>query len=123
MNIMRIKLVLSLATILALSCQQNSSKVQDSTSDNVEVTNSLTKEEQKTELKNLYMMVEKVLIKESDNKIRAKMISNFFLKSKLSEKDKNDILKKAIIKLDLSSEDRKQITLSLSYLRRMDLKK
>ena len=50
-------------------------------------------------------MVEKVLVKESDNKIRAKMISNFFLKSKLSENDKNDILKKAMIKLDLSTED------------------
>ena len=120
---MRLKLVLSLSTILAMSCQQNPSKVQDSTSDNVEVTNSLTKEEQKTEFKNLYMMVEKVFVKESDNKIRAKMISNFFLKSKLSEKDKNDILKKAMIKLDLSTEDRKQITLSLSYLKRMELKK
>ena len=68
-------------------------------------------------------MVEKVLVKESDNKIRAKMISNFLLKSKLSENDKNDILKKAMIKLDLSTEDRKQITLSLSYLKRMDSKK
>ena len=47
------------------------------------------------------MMVEKVFVKESDNKIRSKMISNFFLKSKLSEKDKNDILKKAMIKLDV----------------------
>ena len=120
---MRLKLVLSLAAIFALSCQQNSSKVNDSTSDNIEVSSSLTVEEKKIEIKKLYMMVEKVLVKESDNKIRAKMISNFFLKSKLSEKDKNDILKKAIIKLDLSSEDRKQITLSLSYLRRMDSKK
>ena len=32
------------------------------------------------------MMLEKVLVKESENKIRAKMISNFFLKSKLSSK-------------------------------------
>ena len=39
---MRLKLVLSLAAILALSCQQNPSKVQDSTSDNVEVSNSLS---------------------------------------------------------------------------------
>ena len=36
---MRLKLVLSLVVILALSCQQNPSKVQDSTSDNVEVSN------------------------------------------------------------------------------------
>ena len=34
---MRLKLVLSLAVILSMSCQQNPSKVQDSTSDNVEV--------------------------------------------------------------------------------------
>ena len=120
---MRLKLVLSLAAILALSCQQNPSKVQDSTSDNMEVSSSLSLEEQKIERKKLFMMVEKVLVKESDNKIRAKMISNFFLKSKLSQKDKNDILKKAIIKSELSTEDRKQITLSLSHLRRMDSKK
>ena len=120
---MRLKLVLSLAVILTMSCQQNPSKAQDSTSDNVEVSNSLNKEEQKTELKNLYMMVEKVFVKESDNKIRAKMISRFFLKSKLSENDKNDILKKAMIKLDLSTEDRKEISLHLPRLKRMDLKK
>ena len=120
---MRLKLMLSFAAILALSCQQNSSTVQDSNFDNVEVSNSLSNEEYKTEFKKLSMMVEKVLVKESDNKIRAKMISNFFLKSKLSENDKNDILKKAMIKLDLSTEDRKQITLSLSYLKRMDSKK
>lgn len=120
---MRLKLVLSLATIFAVSCQQNPSKVQDVTSDNVEVLNSITKEEQKIQIKQLYLMVEKVLVKESDNKIRSKMISNFFLKSKLSENDKNDILKKALIKLDLSTEDRKQIILSLSHLKRMDSKK
>ena len=120
---MRLKLVLSLAAILALSCQQNPSKIQDSTSDHVAVSNSLSLEEQKIEFKKLYIMVEKVLIKESDNKIRAKMISNFFLKSKLSEIDKKDVLKKAMIKLDLSTEERKEITLSLSYLRRMDSKK
>ena len=120
---MRLKLVLGLAIILAMSCQQNPSKVEDSTPDNVEVSSSFSIEEQKIEYKKLYMMVEKVLVKESDNKIRAKMISNFFLKSKLSENDKNDILKKALIKLDLSSEDRKQIILSLSRLKRMDSKK
>ncbi len=120
---MRLKLVLSLAVILSISCQQNPSKVQDSTSDNVEVPNSLTKEEQKTETKNLYRTFEKIFVKESDNKIRAKMISRFFLKSKLSKNDKNDILKKAMIKSDLSIEDRKEIYLHLSRLKRMDLKK
>ena len=120
---MRLKLVLSLAAILTLSCQQNSSKVQDSTFDNVEVSSTLSIDEQKTEYKKLSMMVEKVLVKESDNKTRAKMISNFMLKSKLSENDKNDILKKAMIKLDLPTEDRKKISLSLSYLRRMDSNK
>ena len=120
---MRLKLVLSLAAIMAMSCQDNTSKVQDSVSDKVEVSNSLTKEEQKTEFKNLFMMVEKVFVKETDNKIRSKMISKFFLKSKLSEKDKNDILKKAMMKLDLSTEDRKEISLHLSRLKRMDLKK
>ena len=120
---MRLKLVLSLAAIMAMSCQDNTSKVQDSASENIEVSNSLTNEEYKIEFKNLSMMVEKVFVKESDNKIRAKMISNFFLKSKLSEKDKNDILKKAMIKLDLSTEDRKEISLHLSRLKRMDLKK
>ena len=119
---MRLKLVLSLAAILTLSCQQNSSKVQDSTSDNVEASSTLSIDEQKTEYKKLSMMVEKVLVKESDNKTRAKMISNL-LKSKLSENDKNDILKKAMIKLDLPTEDRKKISLSLSYLRRMDSNK
>ena len=120
---MRLKLALSLAAIFALSCQQNTSKVQDSVSDKVEVSNSLANEEFKTEFKKLSLMVEKVFVKESDNIIRSKMISNFFLKSKLSQKDKNDILKKAIIKSELSTEDRKQITLSLSHLRRMDSKK
>tara|TARA_B100000683_G_scaffold250360_1_gene265411 strand:+ start:364 stop:726 length:363 start_codon:yes stop_codon:yes gene_type:complete len=120
---MRLKLVLSLAAILTLSCQQNSSKVQDSTPNNVEVSSTLSVDEQKTEYKKLSMMVEKVLVKESDNKTRAKMISNFMLKSKLSENDKNDILKKAMIKLDLPTEDRKKISLSLSYLRRMDSNK
>ena len=38
---MRLKLILSLAAILVLSCQQNPSKVQDSTSDNMEVSNSI----------------------------------------------------------------------------------
>ena len=120
---MRLKLVLSLSAILALSCQENTTKVKDSVSDKVEILDSLTKEEQKTEFKNLSMMVEKVFVKETDNKIRSKMISKFFLKSKLSEKDKNDILKKAMIKLDLSTEDRKEISLHLSRLKRMDLKK
>ena len=46
---MRLKLVLSLVAILALSCQQNS-KVQDSTSDNKEVSNSLSIEEQKNRI-------------------------------------------------------------------------
>ena len=83
----------------------------------------LSLEEQKIEFKKLYIMVEKVLVKESDNKIRAKMISNF-LKSKLSEKIKKMILKKAMIKLDLSTEDRKEITLIYRDLRkRMDSKK
>ena len=120
---MRLKLVLSLAAIMALSCQDNTSKVQDSVSDKVEVSNSLTNEEYKTEFKNLSMMVEKVFVKETDNKIRSKMISKFFLKSKLSEKDKNDILKKAMMQLNLSTEDRKEISLHLSRLKRMDLKK
>ena len=121
--IMRLKLVLSFAAILALSCQQNSSTVQDSNFDNVEVSNSLSNEEYKIEFKKLSMMVEKVFAKESDNKMRSKMISNFFLKSKLSEKEKNDVLKKVIIKLDLPTEDRKEISLHLSRLKRMDLKK
>ena len=120
---MRLKLVLSLAAILTLSCQQNSYKVQDSTSDNVEASSTLSIDEQKTEYKKLSMMVEKVFVKESDNKIRSKMLSNFFLKSKLSEKDKNDILKQEMKKLDLPTEDRKKISLSLSYLRRMDSNK
>ena len=120
---MRLKLVLSFAAILALSCQQNSSTVQDSNFDNVEVSNSLSNEEYKIEFKKLSMMVEKVFVKESDNKMRSKMISNFFLKSKLSEKEKNDVLKKVIIKLDLPTEDRKEISLHLSRLKRMDLKK
>lgn len=120
---MRLKLVLSLAAIFAVSCQQNPSKVQDVTSDNVEVLNSITKEEQKIQIKQFYLMVEKVLVKESDNKIRSKMISNFFLKSKLSDIDKNDVLKKAMVKLELSTEDRKEISLNLSRLKRMDSKK
>jgi hypothetical protein len=120
---MRLKLVLSLATVLAFSCQQNSSKVQDSSSDNVEVLNSLSQEEQKTEMKKLSMMVEKVFVKESDNKIRSKMIYKFFLKSKLSEKDKTEILKKVMINLDLSTEERKEISLNLSRYKRMELKK
>ena len=120
---MRLKLVLSLAAILAFSCQNNSSEVQNSTSDNMEVSNSLTSEEYKSEFKNLSMMVEKVFVKESDNKIRSKMLSKFFLKSKLSQKDKNDILKQEMKKLDLSTEDRKEISLHLSRLKKMDLKK
>ena len=120
---MRLKLVLSLAAILALSCQENTTKVQDSISTNEEVSSTLTKEEYKTEFKNLVMMVEKVFVKESDNKMRAKMISKFFLKSKLSQKDKNGILKKTMTKLDLSTEDRKEIMLSLSHLKRMELNK
>ena len=120
---MRLKLVLSLAAIFAVSCQQNPSKVQDITSDNVEVLNSITKEEQQIEIKQFYLMVEKVLVKESDNKIRSKMISKFFLKSKLSDIDKNDVLEKAMIKLELSIEDRKEISLNLSRFKRMDLKK
>ncbi len=120
---MRLKLVLSLAAIFALSCQQNPSKLQNSTSDNVEVSSSLSLDEQKTQFKKLYLMVEKVLVKESDNKIRSKMISNFFLKSKLSDMDKNDVLKQAMIKLELSTEDRKEISLNLSRLKRIDLKK
>lgn len=120
---MRLKLVLSLAAILALSCQQKPSKVQDSTSDNMEVSSSLSLEEQKIESKKLFMMLEKVLVKESDNKIRAKMISNFFLKSKLSQTEKNKVLKKVLVNSNLSKEDRNQITLYLSRLRRMDSKK
>ena len=120
---MRLKLVLCIVAILTFSCQNNTSKVQDSASENIEVSNSLTNEEYKTELKNLSMMVEKVFVKETDNKIRSKMISNFFLKSKLSEKDKNDIIKKEMIKLDLSTEDRKEISLHLSRFKRMNLKK
>ncbi|PDH46784.1 MAG: hypothetical protein CND86_04575 [Bacteroidetes bacterium MED-G21] len=120
---MRLKLVLSLATVLAFSCQQNTSKVQDSSSDNVEVLNSLSQEEQKAEMKKLSMMVEKVFVKESDNKLRSKMIYRFFLKSKLSEKEKTKILKEAMINLDLSTEDRKEISLHLTRLKRMELKK
>ena len=125
---MRLKLALSLAAIFALSCQQNTSKVQDSVSDKVEVSNSFTKEKQKTDIiktkfKNLSMMVEKVFVKETDNKIRSQMISNFFLKSKLSQKDKNNILKNAMMNQGLSTEDRKEISLHLSKLKRMELKK
>ena len=120
---MRLKLVLSLAAVLALSCQENTTKVQDSVSTNEVVSSKLTKDEHKTEFKNLVMMVEKVFVKESDNKMRAKMISKFFLKSKLSQKDKNGILKKTMTKLDLSTEDRKEITLFLSHLKRMELNK
>ena len=47
---MRLKLVLSLV-FMALSCQQESSKVQNSTSDNKEVSMSLTKDEQKINLR------------------------------------------------------------------------
>ena len=120
---MRLKLLLSLAVVLALSCQENSTKVQENVSTNELVSSSLTKDEHKTEFKNLVMMVEKVFVKESDNKMRVKMISKFFLKSKLPQKDKNDILNKTMVKFDLSTEDRKEITLSLSRLKRMELKK
>ena len=60
---MRLKLILSLASILAMSCQQNPSKVKDSSSDNVEVSSSLSIEEQKLEYKKLYIMVERFLVK------------------------------------------------------------
>ena len=120
---MRLKLVLSLVVVLALSCQQESSKVQNSTSDNKEVSMSLTKDEQKNQFKILYSMIEKVFAKESENKTRSKKISNFFLKSKLSEKDKYDILKKTMIKLDVSIEDQKEIMQHLSKLKRMNIEK
>ena len=61
--------------------------------------------------------------KESENKTRSKKISNFFLKSKLSEKDKYDILKKTMIKLDVSIEDQKEIMQHLSRLKRMNIEK
>ena len=67
--------------------------------------------------------IEKVFVKETDNKIRSQMISNFFLKSKLSQKDKNNILKNAMMNQGLSTEDRKEISLHLSKLKRMELKK
>ena len=47
----------------------------------------------------------------------------YFLFEKVDLQSSYDILKKAMIKLDLSTEDRKQITLSLSYIKRMDSKK
>ena len=120
---MRLKLVLSLAAILALSCQQDSSEVQNSTSDNKEVSISLTKDEQRNQSKILYSMIEKVFAKESENKTRSKKISNFFLKSKLSEKDKYGVLKKTMINLDVSIEDQKEIMQHLSRLKRMNIKK
>ena len=120
---MRLKLVLSLVVIMALSCQQESSEVKNSTSDNQEVSISLTKDEQINEFKILYSMIEKVFVKESENKTRSQKISKFFLKSKLSEKDKNDILKKTMIKLDVAIEDQKEIIQHLSRLKRMDIKK
>ena len=120
---MRLKLVLSLAAILAFSCQNNSSEVQNSTSDNMEVSNSLTSEEYKSEFNKLKEQVKTVFLKESDNKTRAQRLSKFFLKSKLSQKDKNDILKKEMLKLELSTEDVKEISLHLSHFRKMDLKK
>ena len=120
---MRLKLVFSLVVIMALSCQQERSEVKNSTSDNQEVSISLTKDEQINEFKILYSMIEKVFVKESENKTRSQKISNFFLKSKLSEKDKNDILKKTMIKLDVAIEDQKEIMQHLSKLKRMNIKK
>lgn len=118
---MRLKL-LCLVAILALSCQENSPKVKDSVSDEVEVSNSITKEEYNLESKQLAMMIEKVFMKESENKNRAKMISNFFQKSRLPEQDKIDILNKVMLKIDLSTEDRKEITLPLKRFQRINTK-
>ena len=67
-------------------------------------------------------MIEKVFAKESENKLVLKDF-NFFLKSKLSEKDKYDILKKTMIKLDVSIEDQKEIMQHLSRLKRMNIEK
>ena len=45
------------------------------------------------------------------------------LVKKLSEKDKYDILKKTMIKLDVSIEDQKEIMQHLSKLKRMNIEK
>ena len=120
---MRLKLILSLAIILAISCQPNSTNVQDSSSDKLEISNSLTQDEKKAEFKNLHLMIEKVFVKESDIKTRAKMVSKFFLKSNLSEKEKNVILKRVMKKSDFSPEDTKEFLQTLSLSRRMKSKK
>ena len=75
---MRLKLVLSLVVIIALSCQQESSEVKNSTSDNQEVSISLTKDEQINEFKILYSMIEKVFVKESEIKLVLKRYPIFF---------------------------------------------
>ena len=119
---MKLKLVLSLVVILVLSCKENTSKVQDNVSMTEQNSNMLSETDKTNESKRLMIAIEKVFAKESENKNRGKLISKFFIKSRLTDSDKKEVLGKVMSKLELATEDRKEISLAINRYQKMESK-
>lgn len=105
---MRLKLVLSLAFMLVVSCQENTSNVQEPVKEVEKVSASLDEDQQKG-VDRLTMAIEKALTSEFDNKVKGELISRYFSRFELSDSDIKKIINTTMEKLEVPVDDRKEI--------------
>ena len=117
---MRLKLVLSLAFMLVVSCQENTSTVQEPVKEVEKVSASLDEDKQKG-VDRLTMAIEKALTSEFDNKVKGELIFRYFSRFELSDSVIKKIINTNMDKLEVPSEDRKEIIKSFLSTQKTEL--
>ena len=117
---MRLKLGLSLAFMLVVSCQENTSTVQEPVKEVEKVSTSLDEDQQKG-LDRLTMALEKALTSDFDNKVKGELISRYISRFELSDSDIKKIINTTMDKFEVPSEDRKEIIKSFLSTQKTEL--
>ena len=117
---MRLKLVLSMAFMLVVSCQENTSNVQEPVKEVEKVSISLDENQQKG-IDRLTIAIEKALTSELDNKVKGELIFRYFSRLELTNLDIKKMINTTMDKLEISADDRKEIIASFLSTQKPEL--
>ena len=117
---MRLKLGLSLAFMLVVSCQENTSTVKEPVKEVEKVSKSLAEDQQKG-MDRLTMAIEKALTSEFDNKVKGELIYRYFSRFELTDSDIKKIINTTMDKLEVPADDRKEIIASFLSTQKPEL--
>ena len=117
---MKLKLVLSMAFMLVVSCQENTSNVQEPVKEVEKVSISLDENQQKG-IDRLTIAIEKALTSELDNKVKGELIFRYFSRLELTNLDIKKMINTTMDKLEISADDRKEIIASFLSTQKPEL--